>query len=296
MNNKNYKLYIDGFKWNKRKNQYIDSLYTSLCEVCEENKWEHVHHQSYLSLDYENPGSELDEHLLYVCTECHHEIHNATWKHSSENKDMEAWLILWKSHIENQKNIKKEKEEEEKRKVRLEYERKRSEIEKEENIRKKYICSFFTAIDIWNIKDIEILIKNSKFDLIWFDEALSHASIKWKIEVVKLLLKNDKFKPEFYYEIKEKLTNNQEQLKILSILKEDSRIKSMIEFRNKELIIKKNKEKKIKRDLFIKDDVPIFVILIILLLGSIKMISVFWFREGLFLIFIIIWILGMLLS
>ena len=85
-------------------------VYNSKCEVCEYNEWEEVHHQNYDSLDYNNPWYELDEHLLYVCKDCHNEIHIATGKHSSNNEDMEAWLVLLNSELKKKKKIKKEKE------------------------------------------------------------------------------------------------------------------------------------------------------------------------------------------
>ncbi len=123
-----YNLYIQSYGWNKRKKEYINSLNSNLCQLCNIKKWEDVHHQNYDSMDYENPWSELDEHLLYVCKDCHEYIHTlATWRHSSHQRDMDEWLKLL-----TEINIKKRAKFEEKKRIEEELYRKKQEEEREE--------------------------------------------------------------------------------------------------------------------------------------------------------------------
>jgi len=115
-NKKLYNLYIKNYDWYIRKNDYINSLDIKLCELCKINKWEDVHHQNYDSLDFNNPGNELDEHLIYVCKECHNDIHTlAIWEHSTRQEDMDKWLKL----LEEKNKIRFKLFEENKEKERL---------------------------------------------------------------------------------------------------------------------------------------------------------------------------------
>ena len=145
LNKRLYNLYIKSYDWNNRKKKYINSLSSNLCELCHVNKWEEVHHQNYDSMDYDNPGNELDEHLLYVCKECHDSIHSlAAWKHSTNQRDMDEWLRLLEEinkikRIEFKEKQKREEDDNrrkrEEAKIRLEEHKKERELE--ESIRKK---------------------------------------------------------------------------------------------------------------------------------------------------------------
>ena len=147
-----YKLYIQSYDWRIKKNEYINSLDNSQCEVCKINEWEEVHHQNYDSLDYENPWNELDKHLLYLCKKCHNEIHTVTGKHSSKNQDMEVWLVLIKENLNKEKEAKINKL----NKIKEAEERwdKMSVIEKKEENREKY--------NIESIKNKEIALEKDE--------------------------------------------------------------------------------------------------------------------------------------
>ncbi len=142
LNKKLYNLYIQSYSWNTRKKDYIRSLNSNLCELCKINKWEDVHHQNYDSLDYNNPGSELDKHLIYVCKECHDHIHIlATWEHSTRQEDMDEWLgLLEERNIERRTNFEiLQKQEAEEFKIKQENERKKRQEDqlRSEEYRKK---------------------------------------------------------------------------------------------------------------------------------------------------------------
>jgi len=129
-------------------------LNSSLCEICNFHKWEDVHHQNYDSMDYDNPWNELDQHLLYLCKDCHDNIHKlATWKHSTKQEDMDKWLSLLeeinKSNIIIYEENRLKELQEDIRKKEL-YEKIKKENESNEKINIFFIVYFLMYIYVFN--------------------------------------------------------------------------------------------------------------------------------------------------
>lgn len=199
LNKKLYNLYIQSYDWNSRKKEYIRSLNSNLCELCKINKWEDVHHQNYDSLDYDNPGSEVDEHLIYVCKECHDQIHTlAIWEHSTRQEDMDKWLELLEE-INRERRINFEisqKQEAEESKIKQENERKKiqeDQIRVEEYRKKKELEKTIKERELENErkkKDREVFSGGLLYLILFIGYIIFYNTLFQEINIDGLYLKN----------------------------------------------------------------------------------------------------------
>ncbi len=65
-----YTEYINSRKWFSFRMKYIKK-YGEICQICRIRNGQHLHHMTYRRL-----GNELDKDVLFLCIECHHDIHH----------------------------------------------------------------------------------------------------------------------------------------------------------------------------------------------------------------------------
>lgn len=65
---KTYEEYMRSKLWEIRRKEYLEGR--KICELCNKKGNLQIHHKS-----YENLGNERRKELLFICSKCHHKIH-----------------------------------------------------------------------------------------------------------------------------------------------------------------------------------------------------------------------------
>jgi hypothetical protein len=98
----NYREYLSSLHWVKLKRRYKESkLYIGCCETCfDKNKILHLHHKTYKRI-----GKEHLTDLVYLCEDCHNELHRLYKEKKSQGINSSIWFLVKKLRKKNKKLI-----------------------------------------------------------------------------------------------------------------------------------------------------------------------------------------------